>query len=102
MKLVTIVGGIGGTILLLVAVFTSGDGVYEQRFRPIPGPETREDTLRYWMDDRMNYRLPFSRYLAGRRIEATERMAREDPALSTLAREVADSLQARLDRNPPK
>ncbi len=102
MKLVTILAGVGGTILLLVAVFTSNDAVYEQRFKPLPGPDTREDTLRYWMDDRMNYRLPFSRYLAARRIEATKRMAREDPALSALAREVADSLQARLDRYPPK
>ena len=47
----------------------------------------------------MDYGLRFSRILAEKRIAKAQRFAKNDPAMEIRAREVIDSLTARLERN---
>ena len=55
--------------------------------------------LEHFMYDKMNYGVKLSRILAERRIAKCVEYARSHPELEGRAREVADSLRARLDRN---
>lgn len=65
----------------------------------LPVEEPAVDQLELFLTDAMDYGLPFSRVLAEKRIEKAGEIARTHPALAARAREVADSLRARLDRN---
>jgi len=74
-------------------------------FRPTTDPgtlpqtsRTAEEDLQYFMDDSMDYGVKLSRLLAERRILRAEEYAETHPSLAPLAREVADSLRARLQR----
>ena len=64
----------------------------------LPVEEPAVDQLELFLTDAMDYGLPFSRVLAEKRIEKAGEIARTQPALAARAREVADSLRARLDR----
>ncbi|MBE0642492.1 MAG: hypothetical protein IH600_00250 [Bacteroidetes bacterium] len=57
------------------------------------------EQLEFFLTDKMDYGLRFSRILAERRIEKARRFAKDDPALEGHARVVIDSLTARLGRN---
>ncbi|MDT8322750.1 MAG: hypothetical protein RRA94_01460 [Bacteroidota bacterium] len=87
--------GVASVILLGAAIF----------FRPAPEPhalpETErapEEELRFFLDDSMDYDVKLSRILAERRIDRTKQLGIAHPELADLAREVADSLRARLER----
>ncbi len=86
----------------LASVVVLGIGLFRP-FSPAPVEAPIEDPaidqLELFLTDAMDYGLPFSRVLAEKRIEKTQEIARTHPALAERAREVADSLRARLDRN---
>lgn len=72
-----------------------------------PGPEAPAvemlhaspvDELQSYLADRMDYGLNFSRILAEKRIERARSIARDNPEFAPLAREVVDTLSARLAR----
>lgn len=90
-----IIVGVASVIILGVVIF----------YRPAPDigelPPVRKppaEELQFFLDDGMDYGLKLSRILAERRIERTEQIAETNPELSVVAREVADSLRARIER----
>jgi hypothetical protein len=56
------------------------------------------EELEYFMTDKMDYGVRLSRLLAERRIEKVKAHAAQHPDLAPRAREVADSIAARLER----
>ncbi|MDH7514329.1 MAG: hypothetical protein QHI48_00435 [Bacteroidota bacterium] len=88
--------GIVSVLVLAWVIFTSG--------QPSDGPEIIEhyaspqEELEFYLHERMNYRLPFVRLLAERRIARAHAIAEQYPECAALARMVADSIQARLQR----
>lgn len=90
-----LVVGILSVIVLGVAIFLPGTRGIDYIPPPEDPPEVQLETF---MTDRLDYGLRFSRMLTERRIEKARRFAEEDPALESRAREVIDSLQARLER----
>jgi hypothetical protein len=57
-----------------------------------------EEQLDLFMTDKMDYGVRFSELLAQRRITRAKRLAEQFPELEYRAREVVDSLRARLAR----
>ncbi|MCB2203352.1 hypothetical protein KQI65_01280 [bacterium] len=57
-----------------------------------------EAELQMFMNDKMDYGVKLSRILAERRLEKAEAYVNEHPELASLARETADTLRARLER----
>ena len=93
---ITLIVGIVSIIVLGIIIFLPGNN-------GVDTPATVEDPpaaqLEYFLTDKMDYGLRFSRILAERRIEKARRFAKDDPALEIRARQVIDSLTARLERN---
>lgn len=90
-----LVVGIASVIILGIAIFLPST-----RERDTVGP--RDDPpdvqLELFMTDKMDYGIRLSRLLAENRIVMARRFAAEDPVLAARAREVIDSLEARLAR----
>jgi hypothetical protein len=57
-----------------------------------------EAELTMFVDDRMNYDLPFARILAEKRIARAKAIGKEHPELAGKARTSVDSMEARLAR----
>ncbi|MFA6233509.1 MAG: hypothetical protein WC824_04880 [Bacteroidota bacterium] len=95
MRSLFLIVGIVSIIVLGIVIFLPGNngidssGISEQP----PGQQ-----LEMFLVDKMDYGLRFSRILAERRIAMARRFAAKDPSLESRAREVIDSLTARLDR----
>lgn len=88
--------GVASVIILGFVIF----------FRPAPDtvdlPPVQKppgEELRFFLDDAMDYGVKLSRILAERRIEKAEQYVKQYPEHAALAREVADSLRARLARS---
>ncbi len=65
---------------------------------PAANPKSPREKLEYYMNDAMNYALPYPRSLARAYIEDARKIAEEHPELGPQARRVIDSLEARLRR----
>jgi hypothetical protein len=90
-----LVVGIASVILLGIAIFLpTGRDTGPVVVKDDPPAEQ----LEIFMTDKMDYGIRFSRLLAEKRIALARRYAAEDPALADRAREVIDSLEARLER----
>jgi hypothetical protein len=94
-KYITLAVTILSIIVLAVVIFYQSPSVHELSTTPELTPE---EQLELFMADKMNYGIRFSRLLAERRIEQAEQIAREHNELTPRAREVIDTLQARLAR----
>ncbi len=86
----------------LASVVVLGIGLFRPfSSTPVEAPveEPAADQLELFLTDGMDYSLPFSRILAEKRIARSREIAGRHPELASKAREVEDSLKARLDRN---
>jgi len=86
--------GILSVIILGVAIFYRPGAPPPRKVAPPPAAEQ----LELYMSDKMNYGLEFSRLATERRLLRIEEIAREHPELAERAKEVADTLRARLER----
>lgn len=93
-NIVLIVGVLSVVVLGFVILFHSPSAPEA----PPPPERTPSEQLALFLTDKMNYDVRFARMLAEQRIETAEQIAAERPELEALAREVIDSLRARLDR----
>ena len=91
----TLVIGIVSVIVLGIVIFLPGSR--DTGITPPPEASPAEQ-LELFLSDKMDYGLRLSRILAERRIGKAQRIAAGDPALERRAREVIDSLRARLER----
>lgn len=87
--------GIASVIVLGIVIFLPSGGDIGPVDLPEEAPAVQ---LEFFLADKMDYGVKFSRILAERRIERARRFAKEDPALEVRAREVIDTLEARLAR----
>ena len=86
------------TVLLLGwGLFFRGNDVHP----PMQTFATPSAELEFFLADKMDYRVTFSRILAGRRIKRAGEIAAADPACAARAALVIDSLNARLQRSAP-
>jgi hypothetical protein len=88
--------GIASVIILGIAIFLPST---RERDAEVLRDDPPDVQLELFMTDKMDYGIRFSRLLAEKRIAMARRFAAEDPALAARAREVIDSLEARLSRS---
>ena len=94
-RTIFLVVGIASVIILGIAIFIPGN---RDTPRDSLEEQTPEEQLELFMTDKMDYGIRFSRLLAEKRIAMARRFGAENSALSDRAREVVDSLEARLQR----
>ncbi len=90
-----LVVGVVSVIVLGAIIFMRPDPVLDDSKEELK-PDAK---LEMYLNDRMDYSLRFSRTLAERRIRDAREIETAHPDLAPRAREVADSLRARLARN---
>lgn len=95
-RTIFLVVGIASVIILGIAIFIPGN---RDMPRDLLEEQTPEEQLELFMTDKMDYGIRFSRLLAEKRIALARRFGEENSALSDRAREVVDSLEARLARS---
>ena len=88
--------GIASVIILGIAIFLPST---RERDAAVLRDDPPDVQLELFMTDKMDYGIRFSRLLAEKRIAMARRFAADDPALAARAREVIDSLEARLSRS---
>ncbi|MFZ1729163.1 MAG: hypothetical protein WBQ23_14140 [Bacteroidota bacterium] len=93
-KLFFIVSIVSIIVLGIIILLPGNSGIDPAENRE----ESPKDQLEMFMIDKMDYGLRLPRILAERRIEMARRFVKEDPALESRAREVIDSLTARIER----
>lgn len=91
----TLIIGIVSVIVLGIVIFLPGSRDTGITTPPEASPA---EQLELFLSDKMDYGIRLSRILAERRIGKAQRIAVGDPALERRAREVIDSLRARLER----
>ena len=95
-RTIFLVVGIASVIILGIAIFIPGNSDMP---RHMLEEQTPEEQLELFMTDKMDYGIRFSRLLAEKRIAMARRFGAENSALNDRAREVVDSLEARLARS---
>jgi len=93
---ITLIVGIVSVLALGIIIFLPGNSGPDST-QTVEAPPAEQ--LEYFLTDKMDYGLRFSRILAEKRIEKARRFVKDDPALEGRARVVIDSLTARLERN---
>ena len=81
-------------VLLTWGIFFRGGSDHP----PVQTFATPAEELEFFLADKMDYSITFSRILAERRITRAHELGSADPALAGKAALVADSLKARLAR----
>ena len=90
-------------IVSIVSIFFLGYVILFKQSKPqhidvsIPMPDARAQ-LESFLKDKLDYGVPFSQYLTEKRITYTRSVMEERPELGDFAKEVIDTLQARLHR----